>query len=61
MNLSFQDLLAIWGPSLALTGSMWHHFNGRFEKIEEKINSLEERVGADMKRMEEKLGADIRA
>jgi hypothetical protein len=67
MNLSLQDLLAIWGPSLMLTGFMWHHFNKKFDDLKAEVKDVrvdikrvEEKLGADIKRVEEKLGADIK-
>jgi hypothetical protein len=57
MNLSIQDLLAIWGPIGALMGFMWHHSNARFEKIEEKISGVEKRLDEKLEKLDEKLDA----
>ena len=68
MNLNLQDLLAIWGPSVTLTGFMWYHFNSKFEKIDqkfekvdEKIDSLKAEINSVEKRLTENLGAKIDA
>jgi predicted nuclease with TOPRIM domain len=55
MNLSIQDLLAIWGPIGALMGFMWHHSNTRFEKLDEKIENLRGEVNSVEKRLDEKI------
>jgi hypothetical protein len=45
MNLTLQDLLAILGPMGTLVGFMWYHFNNSFEKIERRIDSVEQKLG----------------
>ena len=55
MSINLQDLLAILGPILTLMGFMWHHSNSRFEKIDEKIDSLKVEINSVEKRLEEKI------
>jgi uncharacterized protein YdcH (DUF465 family) len=57
MNINLQDLLAIWGPSLMLTGFMWYHFNSRFDKIDQKFEKMDEKISS----VEQKLGEKIDA
>jgi hypothetical protein len=61
MNLSIQDLLAIWGPIGALMGFMWHHSNTRFEKLDEKIDGVEKRLDEKISSIEKRLGEKIDA
>ncbi len=43
MQLNLQDILAIvaaiLGPMGALIGFMWHHFNTRFEKVDQRFET----------------------
>lgn len=41
LHLSFQDILAILGPMVALLGFMWHHFNGQFKEIKGDMKEME--------------------
>jgi predicted nucleic acid-binding Zn-ribbon protein len=60
MNLNFQDILTILGPILTLMGFMWHHFNKKFDKMDENMASLRADIKADIKDVEEKLSMDIK-
>jgi hypothetical protein len=65
MNINLQDYLAIvasiLGPILTLMGFMWHNSNTRFEKIDEKIDSLKVEINSVEKRLNERLGEKMYA